>query len=162
MIMIMLMLIILFSLSKTQNYMFNLSARDNQKLSTLLSKGFERSVCWSEYKTKSENKITTNKYRYILKSNFVGVNILFALVYTNQDDDVKRFKVPKVIINNYYVIINGKSVYDQPINSDIKRFEEIRKITTEQGKDYNTWCLLGNDYIKNHYRLIAVDLIRQK
>ena len=127
MIMIMLMLIILFSLSKTQNYMFNLSARDNQKLSTLLSKGFERSVCWSEYKTKSENKITTNEYRYILKSNFVGVNISFALVYTNQDDDAKRFKVPKVIINNYYVIIKGKSVYDQPINSDISDLKKLEK-----------------------------------
>ena len=33
-----------------------LSARDNQKLSKLLSKGFERSVYWNEYKTESENK----------------------------------------------------------------------------------------------------------
>ena len=31
------------------------SAKDNQKLSKLLSKGFERSVYWNEYKTKSEN-----------------------------------------------------------------------------------------------------------
>ena len=87
---------------------------------------------------------------------------MFVSIYSTRDDDAKRFKVPKVIINNYYVIIKGKSVYDQPINSDIKRFEEIRKITTEQGKDYNTWCLLDYNYIKNHYRLIAVDLIRQK
>ena len=29
-----------------------LSARDNEKLSKLLSKGFERSVNWNEYKTK--------------------------------------------------------------------------------------------------------------
>ena len=32
------------------------SARGNQKLSKLFSKGFERSVYWNEYKTKSENK----------------------------------------------------------------------------------------------------------
>ena len=55
-----------------------LSARDNQKLSKLLSKGFERSVYWNEYKTKSENKNTTNEYRYFLESNFVGVNGLFV------------------------------------------------------------------------------------
>ena len=33
-----------------------LSARDNKKLSKRLSKGFERSVYWNEYKTKSDSK----------------------------------------------------------------------------------------------------------
>ena len=62
------MVIILFLLLKTQNYMIvvTLPARDNQKLSKRLSKGFERSVYWNEYKTKSENENTTNKYRYFL------------------------------------------------------------------------------------------------
>ena len=31
-----------------------------------------------------------------------------------------------------------------------------------QGEDYTIECLLDYDYIKNHYRLIAVDLSRQK
>ena len=53
-------------------------------------------------------------------------------------------------------------MYDQPIDSDIKRYEEIRKITTEQDKDYTTGWFLDYDYIKNHYRLIVVDLSRQK
>ena len=39
-----------------------LSARDNQRLSKLLSKGFERSVYWNDYKTKGDNKNTTNKF----------------------------------------------------------------------------------------------------
>ena len=52
-----------------------LSAKDNQKLSKLLSSRFERSVYWNEYKTKSENKNTTNEYRYFLKSNFVCINL---------------------------------------------------------------------------------------
>ena len=39
-------------------------------------------------------------------------NRLFALVYSNQDDNSKRFKtrryyLPKGIIKNYNVIING-------------------------------------------------------
>ena len=44
----------------------------------------------------------------------------------------------------------------------IKRCVEIRKLTTSQGEDYGTWYLLDNDYIKSHYRLIAIDLIGQK
>ena len=60
------------------------------------------------------------------------------------------------------MIISGKKFYDQPIDSDIKRYEEIRKLITGQGEDYTTECLLDYEYIKNHYRLIAVDLSRQK
>ena len=60
------------------------------------------------------------------------------------------------------MIINGRNFYDQPIDSDIKRYEEKRKLTTGQGEDYTTGCLLENEYIKNHYRLIAVHLTRQK
>ena len=76
----MLILIILFSLQKgTKLYVpvLTLSAKDNQKLSKLLRKGFERLVYWNDYKTKSENKNTTNEYRFFLESNFVGVNRLF-------------------------------------------------------------------------------------
>ena len=55
-----------------------------------------------------------------------------------------------------------KNFYYQPINSDIKRYEELRKLTMGQGEDYTIGCLLDYEYIKNHYRLIAVDLSRQK
>ena len=42
----------------------------------------------------------------------------------------------------------------------MKRYKDIRKITTGQGEDYTTGCLLDYEYIKNHYRLIVVDLNR--
>ena len=54
-----------------------LSAKDNQKLSKLLSQGFERSVYWN--KTKNENN-TTKEYRYFLKLDFVGFNRLFVKI----------------------------------------------------------------------------------
>ena len=31
-----------------------------------------------------------------------------------------------------------KNFYNQPVDSDIKRYEEIRKLTTEQGEDCTT------------------------
>ena len=132
---------IIFTIKDTKFYVpvVTLSARDNQKLSKLFSKDFERSVYWNECKTKSENINTTNEFRYILKSNFVGVNKLFVLVYANHGDNAKRFNaqkyyLPKVIIKNYNVIINGRNFYGQEIDSDIKRYEGIRKLTTGQGK----------------------------
>ena len=58
-----------------------LPAKDNQKLSKLQNKGFERLVYLKEYKTKHGNKNITTEYRYFLESNFVGVNRMFILVY---------------------------------------------------------------------------------
>ena len=69
-----------------------LQARDNQKLSKILSKAFEKSVYWNEFKTKGNNKNTTFEFRCFLELNFVGVNRLFALVYTNEDENSKRFE----------------------------------------------------------------------
>ena len=90
---------------------------------------------WNEYKTKSENENKRNKYRYFIESNFLGANRLFALIYSNQDGIAKRFNnkkyyLPKCFINNYNVIVNVKNFYDQLIDSDIKRYDEIGKLTT--------------------------------
>ena len=70
---------VIFTIKDTKLYVpiVILSARENRKLSKLLSKVFERSVSWNKYKTKSENKNTANKFRNFLKSNFVRVNRLF-------------------------------------------------------------------------------------
>ena len=50
-------------------------------------------------------------------------------------DKARRCYLTKDIIKNYSVIIDGKNFYDQPIDSDTKRFEDIRKGTAGQGED---------------------------
>ena len=59
-------------------------------------------------------------------------------------------------------MIDGKNVFDQPINSDLKRYENIRRIATVQGDDYTTGCLLDYSYFKENYRMIAIDLSKQQ
>ena len=74
--------------------------------------------------------------------------ILLELIDADLEDaDSKRFNaksydLPKGIIDNYNVIINGKNFCDQPIGSDIKRCTEIRKLTTGQGENYSTWIFI--------------------
>ena len=58
-------------------------------------------------------------------------------------------------------MIDGKNFFDQAINSVIKTYENIRKITIGQGYDYRTGCLLGYSYFKDHYKMIAKDLSKQ-
>ena len=55
-----------------------------------------------------------------------------------------------------------KNFYDRPIDSDITRSEEIKKLTTGQGEDCTTGYSSGYAYMKNHHILIPVDLSRQK
>ena len=59
-------------------------------------------------------------------------------------------------------MIDGKIFFDQPINSDLKTYENIRKIATGQGDDYATGCLLDYSYFKDHYKMIAIDLSKQQ
>ena len=63
-----------------------------------------------------------------------------------RDLKLKGITNQKIIIN--YVIIDRKNFYYQSIGSNIKPFEEMRKLTTGQGEDYTTGCS-DYDYIKN-------------
>ena len=69
---------------------------------------------------------------------------------------------PRVKIDNYNIEIDGRNFYDQPINNSIKQYDEIRNISTGQGDDYTTGCLLDYSYFRRNYRLTATDLSKQK
>ena len=52
--------------------------------------------------------------------------------------------------------------YDPLINDLIKQYDEVRKVSTRQGDGYTTGCLLDYTHFKDNYRLIAVDLSKQR
>ena len=58
-------------------------------------------------------------------------------------------------------MIDSKTLFDQPINSMTKTYEN-RKIATGQRDDYTTGCLLDYSYLKDHYKMIAIDLSKQQ
>ena len=59
-------------------------------------------------------------------------------------------------------MINGENFFDQPIKYTKITYNNIRKITTGQGDDYTTGCLLDYPYFKDTYKMIAVDLSKQQ
>ena len=59
-------------------------------------------------------------------------------------------------------MIDGKNFFDQPINSDLKTYENIRKIATGQGDDYATGCLLDYPYFKENYKMRTIHLSKQQ
>ena len=105
---------------------------------------FKRSVYWNEYKLKIGTKDADKRYvtRFPLDASFQGVNRLFVLAFNDtifndveirasnianrvQRSDHRKYFLPRV---------------DIPISDQIKRYDEIRKITTGKGDDYTTGC----------------------
>ena len=127
---------------------------------------------WNEYKSKIETKEAdpNNLKRFPLDASFQGVNRLFVLAFDNTENgnnkiernSHRKYFLPKVNITNYNVLIDGRNFFDQSINDQIKKYDEIRNIETGKGDDYTTGCLLDYKYFKDHYQLIAVDLSKQK
>ena len=127
---------------------------------------------WNDYQIIPAKVINQGTKIYeLLSASFQGVKRLFVLAYTiaanaaNNEPgikDNKKYFLPRGKIENYTVLIEGRNFYDQPINYLIKQYDEDRKVSTGQGDDYTTWCLLDYAYFKDNCRLIAVDFIKQK
>ena len=130
-----------------------LSNQDNTKLLQQLKSSLKRTINWSKYqlnpKTYSQNRYLT----HLVDPSFQGVNRLFVLSFENEDDGTSH---------STYVMIDGKNVSNRVTNSDLKTYENIINITTGQGDDYTTGCLLNYSYFKNCYKMIAIDLSKQQ
>ena len=92
---------------------------------------------------------------------------MFVLAYASGDNitienSYKKYFLPIVKIENYNIKIDGRSFYDQPINDLIKQYDEIKKISTGEGDDYTTGCLLDFAYFLKNYKSIVADLRKQK
>ena len=59
-------------------------------------------------------------------------------------------------------MIGWKSFFNQPVKNDLLLYEKIEKIATDQRDDYTTGCLLDYNYLKNYYKMIAIDLSKQQ
>ena len=145
-----------------------LSKEDNKDFAEQQNKGFQRSIYWNEYKTKEINEnADANVFKYInLDPCFQGVNRLFVTAYNRVDgqpnrDDHRKNYLPRIDLNKY-VIIDGRNFSDNPIESDIEKYRELKKVMTGKGEDYTTGSLLDFDYFKKHFKLVAVDLSKQK
>ena len=162
-----------FNMTNTKLYVpiVTLSTKYNVNLTKQLIEGFKRSVYWNEYKSKIESRDANNDNltKFPLDASFQGVNRLFVLAFDNtagpnrvQKDGYRKYFLPRVDISKYKVLIGGLNFYDQPINDQIIKYDEIRQIVTRQGDDYTTGYLLDYQYFKDQYQLIAADLSKQK
>ena len=115
-----------------------LSKEDNKNFIEQQNKKFQRSIYWNEYKTKEVNEdADANLFKYInLDPSFEGVNRLFVMAYNRANGQPTR---------------NGQI--------DIKKYRELM---IGKGEDNTTGSLFDFNFFDKHYKLVAVDLSKQK
>ena len=143
-----------FIINDTKMYVpvVTLSKKDNKDFIEQQNKGFQRSIYWNEYKTKEINK------------SFQGVNRLFVMAYNRINgqptrNGQRKYYLPRIDLEKCNIIIDGRNFYDNPIESDIEKYRELNKVMIGKGEDST---LLDFNYFDKHYKLVAVDLSKQK
>ena len=155
----------LFIINDTKMYVpvVTLSKEDNKDFIEQQNKGFQRSIYWNEHKTKEINENADIN----LDPSFHGVNRLFVMGYNRANGQPTRngqqkYYLPRIDLEKYNVIIDGRNFYYNPIESDIEKYKELKKVLIGKGEDYTIGSLLDFNYFDKHYKLVAVDLSKQK
>ena len=160
-----------FIINDTKMYVpvVTLSKEDNKDFIEQQNKGFQRSIYWKEYKTKEINETADgNVFKYInLDPSFQGVNRLFVMAYNRENgqptiNGQRKYYLPRIDLEKYNVVIDGRNFYDNAIESDIEKYRELKKVMIGKGEDYTAGSLLDFNYFDKHYKLVAVDLSKQK
>ena len=126
-----------FIINDTKLYVpvVTLSKEDNKDFMEQQNKGFQRSIYWKKYKTKENDEDgNANAIKYInLDPSFQGVNRLFLMAYSREDNNQatrngqRKYYLPRIDFKKYNVIIDGRNFYDNPVESDIEKYRELKK-----------------------------------
>ena len=88
---------------------------------------------------------------------------MFVLSFPRKNNTDSRYSysncyIPKVKINDFNVLIDGKGFFDLPVKNEEEAYEKIIEMSNN---DYTTGNLLDFGYFKENYKLIAIDLSKQ-
>ena len=130
-----------FIINDTKLYVpvVTLSKEDNKDFIEQQNKGFQRSIYWNKYKTKELTEdADANVFKCInLDHSFQGVNRLFVMAYNRLDatndnqfnrNSQQIYYLPRNDLNKYNVIMDGRNFFDKPIESDIEKYKELKKV----------------------------------
>ena len=113
-----------FAITDTKLYVpvVTVSTQDNSKLLQQLKSGFKRTINGNQYQLNPKTFAKNRYLNHLVDPSCQGVNRLFVLSIESEDNITSHsnYYFPKVTLRDYNVIIDGKNVFDQPINSSFK------------------------------------------
>ena len=156
----------IFQITDTKLYVpvVTLSKENEIKLLEQLKSGFKRTKKWNKYRLQMTIQPKNYNLNYLIDSTFMNVNRLFVFSFprnnnTNSRYSFSNYYVAKVRINDFNVLIYGKSFFDLPVKNEEEAYEKIMHMSNNN--DYATVNLLYFANYKENYRLIAIDLSKQ-
>ena len=117
---------------------------------------------WSKYRSQVISQSATNNLNFLIDSTFSNVNRLFVLAFPNEEDrnSFSKYYTPTAEIKDYNVILDREPFYEIPIKNKEETYkaitELIRNDLLRTGDEFNF------EYFCEHYKLIAIDLRKQK
>ena len=119
-----------------------LQAEYEYKLYEELKAGFSVVIIWNKYRPQMINQPATNNLNYLIDPTFNNADRLFVLSFENEEDrsSFSNYYTPTVEIKGYKTLIDQQPFY------------EI----------FTTGSLLDYKYFSTQYKLIAIDLNKQK
>ena len=107
-----------------------LSKENDIKLLEQLKTGFKRTIKWNKYKSQMSIQPQNNNLNSLIDPTFTNVNRLFVLSFPRNNNTDSRFSfsdyyVPKVKVNYFNVLIDGKSFFDLPVKNDKKLMKKL-------------------------------------
>ena len=105
-----------FKITDTKLYVLVviLSTQDNAKLLQQLKSSFKITIKWNKYQSNLKTYVQNRYLNQLVYPSFQGVNRLFVLSFENEDDRTSHptYYLPKVEINDYNFLIDGKNFFD--------------------------------------------------
>ena len=94
-----------------------LSKEDDIKFLEQLKTGFKRTIKWNKYRSQVSFQPQNNNLNYLFDPTFTSFNRLFVLSFPRNNDtdsgySFSNYYVPKVKVNDFDVLIDGKSFFD--------------------------------------------------
>ena len=142
-----------------------MSINDNIKFLENIKQGFERTISWNKYRSEITTQPKNNNLDYLIDSTLINVNRLFVLSFKNGNNDPTRYSfgkycMPLLEIKDFNAFIDNKPFFDQLVKNKQEVYENLTKMS--RNDDYTTGNLLDYLYHQKYYKLIGIDLSRQK
>ena len=152
-----------FKITDTKLYVpvVTLSAENDNKLLEQLKQDLKETIKWNKHRQEMSNETENNNLNYLIDPTFTILNRLFVLSFENEADrgSFSKYYIPIIEIKDFNVLIDGKQFFEIPVKNKEEAYEQI--IEMSKNNDYTTGNFLNYEYIKGHYKVIAIDLSKQ-
>ena len=107
----------IFQITDTKLYVpvVTLSKENDIKLLKQLKSGFKRTIKWNKYRSQMIIQPQNNNLNYLIHPTFMNANRLFVLSFPRNNSNSRysfsNYYVPKVKINDFNVLIDGKKIF---------------------------------------------------